>query len=217
ILGAHPELAAVIAYYRAVRVDRSAGRVHNSLDRPSLAAHPGWTGADLLGRRGAVAAGGPSPLQQELAALDPAVAIVMFGTNDVDQTGLDAFSQDLDAVVTTILDAGIIPVLSTIPDRRDTPQAAARSGPFNAAIRELAAREHVPLIDYGRAMQDLPHHGLAADQVHPSNYPSPCPACASVTFTPPGLRYGWNQRNFLTLEMLAHLKAVVIDDGPPDP
>ena len=31
-----------------------------------------------------------------------------------------------------------------------------------------------------------------------------------------GLRYGWNLRNFLTLEMLAKLKRIVFDDGAPD-
>jgi hypothetical protein len=49
--------------------------------------------------------------------------------------------------------------------------------------------------------------------VHPSIYPGH----GSVTFTAKGLRYGWNLRNFLTLQMLARLKAVVIDNGPPEP
>jgi hypothetical protein len=62
-------------------------------------------------------------------------------------------------------------------------------------------------------MQQLPNNGLGADMVHPSIYPGH----GSVTFTAKGLRYGWNLRNFLTLQMLARLKAVVIDNGPPEP
>jgi hypothetical protein len=131
-LGSHTELAAIIRYYRAVTVDRDGGRAHNSLNRKSLAARAGWTGADILGLRGTD--GSPAPLLQEYAAVNPAVALIMFGTNDLDQTGTDYFSANLEAVITTTLGEGIIPILSTIPDRMDSPQAIARTPPFNAII-----------------------------------------------------------------------------------
>jgi hypothetical protein len=213
VLGDHRELASIIAYYRAARVDRSGGRAHNSLNRRSLAAKAGWMGSDILGIHPGRPVVKPSPLQQEYAAINPSVALIMFGTNDIDQTGVDFFSSNLAAIVHTSIDAGIIPVLSTIPDRMDYPQAAYRTAPFNDAIRDLAAQEHLPLIEYWAAMQQLPNNGLGADMVHPSIYPGH----GSVTFTAKGLRYGWNLRNFMTLQMLARLKAVVIDNGPPEP
>jgi hypothetical protein len=211
VLGAHPELAAIIRYYRATVVDRVGGRVHNAFNRKSLAAKAGWTGMDILGRRGAAPVV-PSPLQQEYAAVQPSVALIMFGTNDLDQTGVDYFATNLESVITQTIQAGIIPIVSTVPDRLDSPQAAARTLPFNEIIRATAAHYALPLIDYWAAMHDLPNHGLEADQVHPSVYPGH----GSVTFTATGLRYGYTVRNFLTLRMLAKVRAIIIDDGPPD-
>ncbi len=213
ILGAHPELAGVIAAYRAVPVDHAGGWAHNSLNRVSLAAQPGWTAADVLGMGQA----GPSPLAREYAALNPAVAVIMVGTNDLDRTGVDYFGANLAALVDQTLQAGIIPILTTIPDRTDYPEAIYRARAFDAVIRDEAALEHVPLIDYWTAMQALPHGGLGPDGVHPSTYATHRPASASVTFTPQGLRYGWPLRNYLTLAMLAHLRAVVFAAGAPDP
>ena len=209
VLGPHTELAPIIRTYRAVTVDRDGGRTHNSFNRRSLAARAGWTGADILGLRGS---SGPSPLQREYAALQPSIALIMFGTNDLDQTGANYFAANLTAVVTQTIAGGIIPILSTIPDRMDGPQAIARTGPYNAIIRATAARYQLPLIDYWAAMHDLPNHGLEADLVHPSVYPGH----GSVTFTPTGLRTGYTLRNFLTLRMLAKVRALVVDNAPPD-
>jgi hypothetical protein len=216
ILGPHTELAPIIAYYRAVIVDHTGGIAHNSLNRHSLAAKAGWTGAAILGLRPVPRAGGPAPLAQEYSALNPAVAVILFGTNDVDQTGVDYFSANLTILVDTTLRAGIIPILSTIPDRLDSPQVAARTHPYNAAIRDLAALEHVPLIEYWGAMQGLPNAGLGPDRVHPSIYPGRA-VSGAVTFTPAGLRYGWDLRNFLTLQMLAKIQRIVARGGVPDP
>jgi lysophospholipase L1-like esterase len=217
VLGDHKELASIIAYYRAARVDRVGGVAHNSLNRHSLAATPSWTAAILLGLHGGGPSRGRSPLQDEYAAINPAVAVIMIGTNDIDHTDLDVARGNLDDVVVATLQAGIIPILSTIPDRQDYPGAAARTLPYNDSVRELAALEHVPLIDLWAAMQGLPGKGLAEDRVHPSNYPGPVGKRASVTFTARALTYGWPLRNYLTLQMLARLRRIVIDDGKPDP
>lgn len=214
VLGSHRELAPIVAYYRAMRVDRLGRAGHNSLNRQSLAAHPSWTGAEILSLPGTWP--DPAPLAQEYAAINPAVAVIMLGTNDLDRTGVDFFGQNLAAIVETSLQAGVIPVLSTIPDRQDSPQAAARTLVFNDAIRAEAAVAQVPLIDYWAALQSLPRLGLQADLVHPSIYPAARGYQASVTFTDRALRYGWNVRNFLTLQMLARLKAIVFDNGRAD-
>ena len=169
VLGGRADLAPIIAYYRAAVVDRAGGRAHNSLNRRSLAAKAGWTGADILGLPGDLT---QAPVTREYAALNPSVALIMFGTNDLDRTGVDFYSQNLSDVVEATLRAGIIPVLSTIPDRRDYPQAAYRTLPYNDAVRELAARERVPVIEYWGALQDLPNGGLGPDRVHPSTPPT---------------------------------------------
>ncbi|HUS15764.1 MAG TPA: SGNH/GDSL hydrolase family protein [Chloroflexia bacterium] len=216
VLGDHKELASIIAYYRAARVDRVGGVAHNSLNRRSLAATSNWTAADLLGLRDGVPGPEPSPLQQEFAAINPSVAVILIGTNDIDHTDLAVARNNLDDVLVATLQAGIIPILSTIPDREDYPGAAVRTLPYNDTVRELAALEHVPLIDLWAAMQDLPGKGLARDRVHPSSFTGTVGRRASVTFTARGLTYGWPMRNYLTLQMLARLKRVVMDDGQPD-
>ena len=216
VLGHYRDLAPLIATYRATIVDRSGGTAHNSLNRHSLAAHAGWTAADLLGLQQGGSALSPTPLDREYAAINPAVAIIMVGSNDVDRMGLDFYSNNLAGIVESTLQAGIIPILTTIPDRLDTPQSAARTLPYNDAVRELATVEHIPLIDYWQALQDLPNKGLTTDLLHPSVYPAPVGSQGAVTFTPAALRYGWNLRNLLTLQMLAHVRALIFDDGPPD-
>ncbi len=210
VLGAHPELAAIIAYYRKVRVDTTGGVAHNSLNRRSLAARAGYTAFQLYGPT-------ISPLQMEYSAINPAVAVILIGSNDIDEMEAADFRPDLAGVVDTTLRAGIIPILSTIPDRRDSPRTIARMAAFNAVIRDEAAAEHLPLIDYWAALQPLPNRGIGADSLHPTVYPAPRGAQGSVTFTVHGLQYGWDLRNYLTLQMLARVRAVVFADGPPDP
>ena len=69
------------------------------------------------------------------------------------------------------------------------------------------------LIDYWAAMRDLPNHGLEQDLVHPSVYLGH----GSVTFTAAGLRTGYTVRNFLTLRMLAKVRALILANAPADP
>jgi hypothetical protein len=209
VLGTHRELAAIIAYYRARKLDRTGGVAHNSLNRRSQAARAGFTAANLY-------ASNPAPMQMEYAAINPAVAVIMIGSNDIDEMEADAYRADLTQVVEQTLEAGIIPILTTIPDRIDTPHSIRRQPAYNAAIRDIAAAEHVPLLDYWAALQPLPNRGLQADGLHPTIYPAGHGWQGSVTFTATGLQYGWNLRNYLTLVMLARVKAVVFDNGAPD-
>ncbi|MDQ2805733.1 MAG: SGNH/GDSL hydrolase family protein [Chloroflexota bacterium] len=209
VLGAHPELASIIAYYRKVRVETVGGVAHNSLNRRSLAARAGYTAFQLYGPT-------VSPLQMEYSAINPAVAVIMIGSNDIDEMEAAEFQPDLAGVVDSTLQAGIIPILSTIPDRSDSPRTIARMAAFNAVIREEAAAEHLPLVDYWAALQPLANRGIGADSLHPTVYPAPRGAQGSVTFTERGLQYGWDLRNYLTLQMLARVRAVVFADGPPD-
>ncbi len=209
VLGAHPELAPIIVYYRKVRVDTVGGVAHNSLNRRSLAARAGYTAFQLYGPT-------VNPLQMEYDAINPAVAVIMIGSNDIDEMEAAEFRSDLAGVVDTTLRAGIIPILSTIPDRSDSPRTIARMTAFNATIRDEAAAEHLPLVDYWAALQALPNHGIGADSLHPTVYPAPRGAQGSVTFTERALQYGWDLRNYLTLQMLARVRAVVFADGPAD-
>ena len=136
----------------------------NSFNRSSACATAGWTTDDAL------AGGSDAPLYRELAAIRPAWAIVMYGTNDVDRNTVGAFSANLNRIVDIIEAAGTVPALSTIPDRYDGSDREARAMQIDAAIRGIAAARHVPLLDYWAALQPLPTHGVSADGIHPTVY-----------------------------------------------
>jgi hypothetical protein len=162
--------------------------------RESLAAGAGWSVAD------AIEGGEESPLAREIAALRPAVAVVMFGTNDLTHVPLASFEERLDRLLGELDRRGVVALLSTIPERRDSREFGARVPSFNRAIRALALAHNLPLVDYHAAMATLPDAGLSADGIHPSVCPRG-PAVLSADC----LRYGYNLRNLLTLEALHRL------------
>lgn len=173
--------------------------------RVSLAAGVGWSASRAL-------TGTPSPLRQELDALAPRFAVLMYGTNDVGFVDYDSFLRNLAAIVDTALAEGTIPVLSSIPPRDDDAGADARVPAFGGLVRALASARGVPFVDYYRELLPLPDHGLARDGVHPRA--APAGACV---LTPDGLQYAANVRNLLVLEALDRLRSVVVAGGPaPD-
>lgn len=205
-LGAHTALDPTRVFFGATLVtDR-----HSSFDRESVAALTGWTTADALIGDGMI-------IRQEIAALRPAIAIVMLGSADVEVTELGAYRSNLTRIGQLLLAGGTIPVLSTIPDRTDNASNTARFPAFNTVIREVAAALRVPLQDYALALAPLPRHGVSDDGVHPSVYRSPAGRNESAYFTAAALGFGYNVRNLLALATLAHVRAVVFADGAPDP
>jgi hypothetical protein len=226
-LSAHLELAAVIAFFRSTLLppeDASAWcEASNSFTRASATAVTGWSANDALQPFDRVVDGCPAPfdapMRCELHLLRPSVAIVMFGTNDLERSN-DArvFARDLDTVVAVCLGAGVIPVLSTIPPRPGAPELASRVDAYNRSIIEVAARTEVPLLNLWRSLEkpSMVHEGISSDGIHPNLYGGCSPHCGSADFSEEGLRYGYNQRNFTALEALAKIKAVVFDAGRPD-
>jgi hypothetical protein len=225
-LSAHLELAGVIASFRSTLLPPSFAsawcEASNSFTRASVAAVTGWSANEALRPFDRVVEGCPAPfdapLRCELHLLRPSVAIVMFGTNDLERSSdARAFAVDLDTIVAVCLGAGVIPVLSTIPPRPDSRELAWRVDSYNRAIIEGAARTEVPLLNLWRALEkpSMRHEGISSDGIHPNLYGGCSPDCGSADFSVEGLRYGYNQRNFTALEALAKIKAVVFDAGLP--
>jgi len=204
--GAYTAFESTVAYFNATLVtDR-----HSSFDRESLAADSGWTSTRALAGDGAL-------IRQELSALRPSVALVMLGSGDVDVNEVSVFRANLTRVVQIILGANVIPVLSTIPRRTNSATTIMMWPFFVTAIREVAAAQGVPLQDYWTAMEPLPVNGLSEDGEHPSVYRvSPGGDPQSTDFSPAALAYGYNLRNLQTLATLAHVRAVIYQDGPAD-
>jgi hypothetical protein len=173
----------------------------NSFSRTSTAALGGWTSANVLAN-----------LPGELAIAKPAFVLIMAGTNDtVAGVSLDVYKQNLTAIVQTALNAGVVPVLSTIPDILLTPALEQRQPDINQTIEDVGEAMQVPVWNFWRALQPLPALGISSDLVHPSVAPT-----GGGDFTPLGLQFGYNVRNLTALQTLDKLKRIVLQGATPD-
>jgi hypothetical protein len=203
-LAGRGDLAATRAFFSARKVDGW----HTSFDRASVSAAVGWLARSVL-------AGSPSPLAREIDAARPAFAVVMLGTNDDLPGGLEGFEESLPRVVDGALARGVVPLLSTIPPRDDSPAAAAGVAALNHVVRALAASRGVPLMDLHAALLPLPRHGLVGDGIHlASVWEGGVPrACR---FTPEALQKGMNMRNLVVLEALDRARRFLVGDEAPE-
>jgi len=107
-----------------------------------------------------------------LARDKPEVAIIMIGTNDISSGRVPTgYGEGLKQVVKKCLDAHCIPILNTIPPRRDRDVAVAAA---NQIIRNTAKEMKVPLADFHaecvRLRPGTSWDGtiMSRDGVHPS-------------------------------------------------
>lgn len=166
------------------------------LDRVSLAAKVGESAAWAV-------TGSPNPLQQEIDAISPQFALIMFGANDVAGYGADA--DVLDGTLgnqVTIVDQciaqGVVPILAATCPRADNATNLYRSCLLSHAVRALAAWRKIPFLNNFRGFMPLPDHGLGGDDLHPNAF-SYNRGCA---LTPEALPCGHNMRNLLTLKAM---------------
>ena len=148
-LGEYTDLLTVINYYQG-----SYGRV-------SLAARRGfkassvfatiWTDTKLCNS-------GETPLACEYRIQKPSLALIMLGTNDVDHE--DTFEANMRKIIEFTLSKGIVPILSTKADNLEG------DGSINRTIVQLAVEYDLPLWNFWKAVQDLPHQGLQEDHEH---------------------------------------------------
>lgn len=78
---------------------------------------------------------------------NPEVAIVMFGTNDIERGTVKdrKFIEEMSTVIQKCLDNGTVVILSTIPPRRNWQEKVKE---FNEAIKTVAKNLNIPLIDF---------------------------------------------------------------------
>jgi lysophospholipase L1-like esterase len=85
-------------------------------------------------------------LDELLAMKKPEVALIMLGTNDISGKRVPQnYETGLTEIVRKCLDAHCVPILSTIPPRRDHDEAVAEA---NEIIKKIALSEQIPLVDY---------------------------------------------------------------------
>ncbi len=203
-LGAYASLETTRRFFGAHKVDS----LHTSFDRVSLAAGVGW----LTGK---VLSGAPSLLEREISAVRPAFAIIMLGTNDNRVGGFDAFARNMAQVIDKTLALGVVPIVSTIPPRSDSPTASARVLDYNRTIRALAEDRQVPLVDLYSALLPLPRRGLVDDGIHLATLftrgsPRGC------WFGSEALKKGMNMRNLVMLTALDRSRRFLVENEAPE-
>jgi geranylgeranyl transferase type-2 subunit beta len=149
---------------------------------------------------------------------NPEVAVIMFGTNDLGQLELKEFEEKTTEVVEHCLKNGTLVILTTLPPRSGMLE---KSKQFAQAVREIARKNKLPLIDYHaeilkRRPEDwdgtLPKFKdakgdeynvptlIARDGVHPSN------PKAHQDYSEESLRSnGYALRSYLTLMTYAEV------------
>jgi GDSL-like lipase/acylhydrolase family protein len=212
-LGGRSDLRQTLEFFGETTVPRgfeeARCQVSNSFSRLGIAAVGGWRAVDaLLPRESFSECENLPAISCELQQLRPSVALIMFGTNDLEDFTAVQFRRDLARLVRLVSSVGTIPVISTIPPRAQ-PRFSPRVARFNAQIAALAENRTLPLWNFWRQMTapEVPNSGLSGDGVHPSAL---CPPCTAVDFRPGGLRYGYALRNLGALLVLDRLRRRVL-------
>ncbi len=217
VLANHQSLASTIQFFRGTAFPPSyttvwCGRA-NSFSRDSLPAQNGWTAAEPLTKFPNPLSACPppddNPLRCEFRLLKPSIALIMLGTNDLEEDDPEKFRANLSLVVQETMLSGVVPVLSTIPPRLDNPIMGRRVATYNNIIQEVATMLQVPLWNYWLSLRGpaIIHQGMDAKGIHPNVFNLGEPAI----FTTEGLRYGFNQRNLTSVYVLKKIKSVIQD------
>jgi hypothetical protein len=200
-LGTHSDLRPTIDFFSRTPAKHGA----SSFARLSVAAKVGWTSIAMLG------SGSSGPALSEIASVRPAFAVMMTGTNETYAAGVENFERNLRRLVRRVVDSGVVPLLSTIPPRKDSWDLDAIIPEMNAVVRLVAMTEKVPFMDPWTRLATVKGNGLGLDGIHPSSYPGH--AC---WLTEPALEHGINVRNLVTLESLDRARRFLIEHQPAE-
>jgi hypothetical protein len=208
-LGAYSHLQDTLDFFLAGDAEGSS-----PFDRETLAAISGRTAGWAI-------SGDPSPLEEELEALDPRFALIHYGTNDMGMgstygSAMPGFYANMMDLIEQLVDLGIVPILTGITHRADSAAADLWVPSYNAAIRGMAQSWQIPFIDLFEATEDLDGYGLSGDGLHLNGYPG-----GACLLSAEGLDYGYNVRNLIVLEAFDRARRVVsggeeqLDPGQP--
>lgn len=104
-----------------------------------------WKGAEFGSEGGQTVRWAYDHVGEWLRKLNPEVALLMFGSNDLHSLEREEYVTKMRAVIQKCLDNGTVVLLSTIPPRHGYEKRAAE---FAEAIREIARAMKLPLTDF---------------------------------------------------------------------
>jgi hypothetical protein len=178
----------------------------NAFTHPSLAAASGFNAASVLDATWSdptLCGFDESPLACEYRHVQPAFALIMFGTNDLKSLTPSQFDFYLRRVLVETVNRGIIPLVSTFPNQ---PGFVEQSIFYNRIVARAAADYNLPLINIWRAFEPLPFQGI--DPKEPTHMTKPEDGDVA-SFAPEALLAGHNLHNLLTLQALEALLALL--------
>ncbi|HRE49260.1 MAG TPA: SGNH/GDSL hydrolase family protein [Aggregatilineales bacterium] len=196
-LATYTSLESVIAYYKGVPIRE--GNPLDSFANPSFGAESGFNAASVLDSTWSdpTACGAEeSPLACELRQTKPAIAVILFGTNDLKSLTPAQFDYYFRRVVVETVNSGVVPILSTFPNQ---PGLLEQSEFFNQIVAKVAAEYQLPLINLWLAFDTLPNQGI--DPANPTHMTAP-ESGKVMSFAEADLNAGHNVHNLLTLQAL---------------
>ena len=159
---------------------------------------------------------GMPSLAEILDRYTPQAAVVMVGTNDASAgRTVEAYRRDMEAVVEAMVSRGVVPIVSTIPPHVHRAELA-RS--YNGALREIARRRGLPLIDFEREIlarrpRDWDGTLLNRGDVHPTAESGGTGPASEPTKE--NLRNsGYLLRGWLSVKKITEVKRAVFDKQP---
>lgn len=205
--GFTPQEKAFLQWTHAGKRNEMDGWYLASVDVPNGRSHTAASGvrADqyLAGGKG-----GLPPLSDIIGKYKPQLALYMLGTNDISAgRPVGKYIVDVEKAVDMLLKNSTVVIVSTIPPYRGKGEQVQA---YNNALRELAKKKQVPLLDLYAEMQaragDQIERYLGKDGVHlnPENAGGPA--------TPENLaRDGYLLRCYLAVHKGMEVKAKVFD------
>jgi uncharacterized protein YraI len=138
------------------------------------------------------------PLSCEIRLRRPSYALIYIGVLDMNYLPAEAFQSNITNMIIYLQEKGVVPILFTftIDDWRHDGRAVF----YNDAIRHVAQRQDLPLVDIQAALYNYPARGTATDGFHLA-----ARVKDFISFTGDENTYGRTKRELLTLEVLNRL------------
>jgi len=210
--GKTDEDKAVLAWMHAGKDDDSDGWWLCRVDLPGGRSHTACGGIRL----NEMLAGGRSnmlSLAQLVEKYRPQVVVLMLGTNDASAgRKVDEFRRDFQQAVDLLTNAGVVPIVSTIPPHVGKRDLARE---YSETIRAVAKDRQLPLIDFEqeilkRRPDDWDGTLLNKGDVHPNTGINGVTAASAPTAE--NLKSsGYLLRGWLSVKKIAEVKVAVID------
>jgi uncharacterized protein YraI len=197
-LGPYAHLQGTIDYFN---FSPRAGST-NSFVNESMAASSAFSAAAVLDPVWADPVhcqSGESPLVCEYRMIQPALALIQFGSVDMQIYNVEDFAFYVRNIVQQSIGRGVVPVLTTFPSNEQ--YSWEKSLQMNVILLDIAAEEQVPLINFWAALRSLPNRGLEDDNFHLSYSGE-----RFINLNGDQNQWGMEMRNLVTLEALHELR-----------